>query len=404
MNIAALLLRRSAGRTLFPVLAVLVLANTLLRSMSWRYEWMWAAYQYNFTVMLLGPLFAGIATWEGYRLSRSHEFLLSHQRTVRILSAAWASLFAWCTAAFVLGLAVVYAIVLTAGTPGFMGGREALTALPALMLLGAEGALGLAVGWTSRSRLAAPLTAIAVFIGSIWLYTSDFAPFIVVGGASGSLIGLQPRIDTQVAQVICYLLLTLAALALGSWVATHYRRPHTALVVVLACLTAASAVHLANRPPLMLEARKGDVVCTGEAPKICLGRSYTRFEPDLRARITSYTTALESIGINPPAQFRQDATHASAGVVPIDLGDVTSSNDMLLGSVLGAYYDNRCDMRPGSNFQHAFDNSIYWLAKAADSPTYVGTEGVDPAIVKGTPDQKAAAARKAFADLATCRD
>ncbi len=97
--------------------------------MSWRYEWMWAAYQYNFTVMLLGPLFAGIASWEGYRLSRSHAFLLSHQRTARMLAAAWAALFAWCAAAFVLGLAVVYVIVAAAGTPGLPGGREALTAV-----------------------------------------------------------------------------------------------------------------------------------------------------------------------------------------------------------------------------------------------------------------------------------
>ncbi|WP_030334413.1 hypothetical protein [Streptomyces sp. NRRL B-1381] len=403
MNITALLLRRSAGRALFPVLAALVLGNTLLRSMSWRYEWMWAAYQYNFTVMLLGPLFAGIASWEGYRLSRSHAFLLSHQRTARMLAAAWAALFAWCAAAFVLGLAVVYAIVAAAGTPGLPGGREALTAVPALAFLGVEGALGLVAGWASRSRLAAPLTAIVVFTGSIWLYTSDFAPFVVVGGASGSLIGLQPRIGTQVAQIVCYTLVTLTVLALGSWAATSRRSPHTAAVVALSFLVAGSAVHLAARPPLMLEARTGDVVCTGEAPRICLGRSYTRFGPGLRSRITPYTEALESIGIEPPSQFRQDAVHASDGVVPVDLGDVTSGDDRLLGSVLGAYYDDRCEMRPGSDFQRAFDNSVYWLAEAAGSATYVGSEGVAPAIVRGTPDQKAGAARRAFAELADCR-
>ncbi len=126
----------------------------------------------------------------------------------------------------------------------------------------------------------------------------------------------------------------------------------------------------------MLEARTGDVVCTGEAPRICLGRSYTRFGPGLRSRITPYTEALESIGIEPPAQFRQDAVHASDGVVPVDLADVTSGEDRLLGSVLGAYYDDRCEMRPGSDFQRAFDNSVYWLAEAAGSATYVGSEGV----------------------------
>ncbi len=93
-------------------------------------------------------------------------------------------------------------------------------------------------GWASRSRLAAPLTAIVVFTGSIWLYTSDFAPFVVVGGASGSLIGLQPRIGTQVAQIVCYTLVTLTVLALGAWAATSRRSPHTAAVVVLSCLVA----------------------------------------------------------------------------------------------------------------------------------------------------------------------
>lgn len=404
MNITAIVLRRSAGRTLFPILAILVLANTLLRSLSWRYEWLWAAYQYNFTVMLLGPLFAGIAAWEGYRLSRSHDFLITHQRTTRLLAATWAALFAWCAAAFLLGLAVVYGTVIAAGTPGSPGGREALTALPALTLLAAQGALGLTVGWTSRSRLAAPLTAIVVFLGSIWLYTSDFAPFIVVGGASGSLIGLQPRIGTQASQTLCFSLLTLAVLVIGAWVATHYREPNKFVAIALVCLLAGSAAHLVSRPALMLEARKGDVVCTGAAPRICLGRSYTRFEPDLRKRIQPYTQALKSIGLTPPAQFRQDAVYASPSIVPVDLRDITTSNDLLLGSVLGAYYDNRCDMRPGSNFQQGFDNAIYWLAKAAHSKTYVGSEGIDPAIIRGTMAQRTAAARQAFTSLAHCGD
>ncbi|MEU3715160.1 hypothetical protein [Streptomyces californicus] len=131
------------------------------------------------------------------------------------------------------------------------------------------------------------------------LCTSDIAPFVVVGGASGSLIGLQPRIGTQVAQIVCYTLVTLTVLELGSWAATSRRSPHTAAVDALSFLEAGSAVLLVARPPLMLEARTGDVVCTGEAPRICLGRSYTRFGPGLRSRITPYTEDLESIGIEP---------------------------------------------------------------------------------------------------------
>ncbi|MEU6209498.1 hypothetical protein ABZ891_06250 [Streptomyces sp. NPDC047023] len=97
-NAPLLHLRRSLGRTAFPFLLVLVVLNTLLRPMGWRYEPMWAVYQYNFTVMLLGPLLAGVAAWEGHRLSRAAPFLSAHHRPLTMLAGAWAALLAWASA------------------------------------------------------------------------------------------------------------------------------------------------------------------------------------------------------------------------------------------------------------------------------------------------------------------
>ncbi|UDM05454.1 hypothetical protein [Streptomyces longhuiensis] len=401
MNITSLLMRRSLGRTLFPVFLVLVLLNTLLRSMNWRYEWMWAVYQYNFTVVLLGPLLAGVAGWEGYRLARSRHFLSSHHRPIAMLTSAWAALFAWCALAFLLGLGVVFAITAAAGTPQWPGLRGLLTPIPALALLALECAGGLAAGWLSHSRLAAPLAAIVVFLATLLLYTSSFSVFVTVGGATGSLIGLRPKLGTQMAQSLFFTLATLLALFVGAWLASWYRSPRWPVMALVCALTIGSAVYATSRDHLYLEARSGDVVCSGKAPEICLGRSYTRFEPQLRAHLTPYNKALASIGVTAPATYRQDATSTGRDLGQLDLATVTGKTDALVDMVLGTYYGSRCEIRPGSAMEKNYTNARFWLAQSVGAETY-DDRGVDPVIVKGTVPERTKAAHAAFAGLMAC--
>jgi hypothetical protein len=401
MSITALLLRRSLGRTVFPAFAVLILLNSLLRSMAWRYEWMWAIYQYNFTVVLLSPLLAGVAAWEGYRLSRSSAFLTSHHRPFALLAAAWGALLAWCVTAFVIGLALVLGIVALSGSPLTIGIPEIVTPVPAVALLAAVCAVGLTAGWLSGSKLTAPLAAVTVFLASLLLYASDFSEFITVGGATGSLVGLQPNVPIQMSQTAFFALAAALAIIVGAFLASWYRSPRWPVVAVAAILTVASAYHLSTSGPLYLEARHGDVTCSGSHPSICLGRSYTQFEPELRTSLRPFVTAVENLGIRAPSSFRQDAVLSSHTTGQISLDTMHGDKDLLVDMFLGTYYSPRCQMEPGSKMEKDYMNARYWLARAAgahaiDDPT------VDPLLIKGSSRQQDAIARAAFRGLMTC--
>ncbi|MEU7562365.1 hypothetical protein [Streptomyces eurythermus] len=401
MKISALLMRRSLGRAAFPAFVVLVLLNTLLRPMAWRHEWMWAVYQYNFTVMLLGPLLAGVAGWEGYRLARAQSFLASHRRPLALLTAAGGALFAWCAAAFALGFVVVVAIVAGAGTPLVIGLPEVVTPVPALGLLALECAAGLVAGWLSRNKLAAPLAAITVFLASLLLYAGDCSIFVTVGGATGSLIGLRPKLGTQAWQIVFYCLATALVITIGAWLSTWYRTPRWPLVAAATVLTLGATVQLATRSPLYLEARPGDVVCSGSHPQICLGRSYTRFAPNVRANLQPYQKAVKSINVQPPASFRQGTRTTNRDTGELALDTITGSKEPLLDAFLGTYYGSQCELTPGSAMEKNYSNARYWLAQAAGDKSY-DDPVVDPIFVKGTPKQREEAARAAFAGLMAC--
>lgn len=264
---------------------------------------MWAVYQYNFTVMLLGPLLAGVAAWEGHRLSRADAFLSAHHRPLAMLAAAWAALLAWSSAAFLLGLAMVLGRVAWGGTPPTLGLPELLTPLPALALLGLVCAVGLTAGWLGGDggKVAAPMAAIVVFLAFLLLYADDLSEFVMVGGATSSLVGLRPKAETQTSQVAFYVAATLLVLLVGAWSAALHRLRlrHLLAAATTAVLCAFSAGHLASADPLYLEARPGDVRCHGTQPEICLGRGYSSYEPHLRAHLTPLVQAMAQLNLPP---------------------------------------------------------------------------------------------------------
>ncbi|MFJ7153506.1 hypothetical protein ACIQUQ_01065 [Streptomyces sp. NPDC101118] len=398
----ALLLRRSAGRTAAPFFLLLVVLNTVLRSMAWKHEPMWAVYQYNFTVMLLGPLLAGVAGWEGYRLSRAETFLAAHHRPFTVLASAWAALFAWCAAAFLTGLAVVIGIVVWAGTPLTFGVPELLTPFPALALLGLACAAGLAAGWLGRGKLAAPMAAVSVFLAFLLLYAGDLSEFVMVGGATSSLVGLRPKADTQLAQLAFYLAATLLTLCATAWSAAwHYpRRLGTA--VACALLSVTTALNLTSVDPLYLEARPGDVRCYGSRPEICLGHGYTQYEPRLRAALAPMVRAVSSLPLPTPKAFRQDALSTSTDLGQLSTDTVTGDPDLLLDMFLGTYYGSTCDIEPGSAMDRNFTNARFWLAGAAGATPFEDP-ALDPRLRTGTPSERAAIARTALQGLKACR-
>ncbi|MER6057427.1 hypothetical protein [Streptomyces albidoflavus] len=401
MNLASLMLRRSLAWKALPAFLILVVLNTLLRPLSWRHEPMWAVYQYNFTVMLLGPLVAGVAGWEGYRISRSSDFLSGHHRPIALLASTWAAVFAWCAAAFIAGLAVVIGIVAGSGTPMLFGIHELVTPLPALALLAAECALGLVAGWIGRSKLAAPLAAITIFLATLLLYAGDLSEFVMVGGATSSLVGLQPKLSTQMAQALFYCSVTLVSLLLGAWFASWYRIPRWPVLAGASALACAAALQLATVSPLYLEERKGDVECSGSSPEICLGRSYTGYEPHLRKNLAPFVEAMHTLDLPSPAAFRQDALTTDRDTGQLGLDTIQGDKDLLVDMFLGTYYGSSCEILPGNAMEKHYFNARFWLANTAGA-TPNDDPVVDPKMIRGTVKERADLARASFKGLMSC--
>ena len=211
-----LALRRSAGRLAAPVMLAVVAAHVLLRGRTWTHEWLWAVYQFGFVVILLGPLVAGIAAWEGWRLSTAGDLLATSLRPRQAAVQTWLATVAWGVLVYLVGLGTVVVLVLAAGAPGWPDLRVLGAALPPLALLAAEAAVGMLAGWWLRHALAAPAAALGCFGLSLWCYASGPSQFITVGGATSSLVGLAPRPGVELAQLLFFAAAALAAVLMAA--------------------------------------------------------------------------------------------------------------------------------------------------------------------------------------------
>ncbi|MFE1413991.1 hypothetical protein ACFW6F_24825 [Streptomyces sp. NPDC058746] len=247
------------------------------------------------------------------------------------------------------------------------------------------------------------MTAIAVFLAFLLLYAGDLSEFVMVGGATSSLVGLRPKAGTQTSQVAFYLAATLLALLAGAWSAALHRLSprHFLAAAATAVLCALSAGHLASADPLHLEARPADVRCHGTRPEICLGRGYTSYEPHLRAGLAPLVLAMARLNLAAPASFRQDALRSTPSTGQLAPDTVTGDRELLLDMFLRTYYGSDCTIEPGSIMERNHVNARYWLAEAVDlAPDE--DPALDPRLTTGTAPERISVARAAFQGLAAC--
>jgi hypothetical protein len=385
--IGATSIRRSVGLTAFPVLVALVVAHVLGRDRTWVHEWVWGLYQYGFVTVLLGPLVAGVAAWEGARLARARTLVRTADRAVGAVAVAWLGVASWTFAAYAAGLALVAALVVGAGTPGLPPPIAVAATVPPALLLVAEAAGGLAVGWWARQVLVAPAVTIGVFLLTLWLYVSGPGALVVVGGATGSLADLEPRASLVVWQCVWFTSATalgiVAAAALPGWL----RHPRRWLLPAAVTATVALAVPLVGQGEVYLvslPAGARQEVCTGTAPTVCVLPGYARHAVEARRALLPYLDAFRRLGVPVPSTFRQDATPGEQTVGPV-------ASDLLLGNrslakfaVLAAYLPKSC-----ANQVDLLDTYSWlaaWLSSTVDHERT--SDPTVPALVLG-PDSPA---------------
>jgi hypothetical protein len=376
-------IRRSVGLVALPAMLTLVVANVLGRSRGWVHEWVWAHYQYGFVTVLLGPMVAGVAGWEGARLSRSRELIATTDRTLAAVTVAWLAVATWVLVSFAAGLGLVDVMVASAGTPGLPPAIAVASSVPAAALLLLEAAAGLTVGWWMRHLVAAPFVAVSTFLLTLWLYVSGPGELVVVGGATSSLVNAAPRPAMIVWQSVWFGTATVAVLMcaamLPGW-RTGRRRWQLPAVV---CLCALALVQLLRQGEVYLAETPQPQVCTGSHPTVCVAPGYTSRADDVRRVLLPYVSASRRLGIPVPDTFRQNGPRGqvTSGTFDISLLDAPGQNGP--ATFLAAYLSKECPIDTTPALQEAYTGLAWWLAAVVHGER--APDDSVPAVVRGPP-------------------
>lgn len=398
-------LRRSAALPALPVLLATVAAHIALRPRPWAHEWFWAFYQFDFVTILIGPLLAGIAAWEGWRCASAADLLDTGTQPRRVAAVTWLATLLWGLLVFAVGLVAVCVIVRLAGTPGWPPLAAIATMLPVIGLLAAECAVGLLVGWWVRHVLAAPAAALGCFLLSLWLYVSGPTVFIEVGGASGSMIGVSIKVVPALAQVAYFAAVVLLAVLLVArprpWSGTPGALASLAPAATAGVLVLGAATALVAQGPNRLQPAPEALVCVGTAPQVCVSAGYVRYAAGARAALLPYLSRLTEAGVPVPAKFAQDVNPGGLTVGPIDSTLLLGRTDGAGFAVINSYLSKKCPIDRDPVLQTEWNGVISWLY-AGTVPISIDDASV-PAIVRGpkTPAQLAWV-KATMAHLAAC--
>lgn len=260
-------LRRSAGLYAFPLFLALEVVNATSRDREWASEWLWTSSASNGILVLLGPLAAGVAAAESVQLRRkgSHALIAAEGvhaarfHVVRVLALA-----AWACIGHLAGVLSMWVVAMA--RHGQWGSLQPEVILPSFVLLIAFVCTGAAVGWWLPAIVTPPLVAVAGYIlpGLGFVNPSLF----LVGGATGSLLGLEYRPSVLLSLSAWWALVAFTALVtLG----------RAGVVRLAAALTlfgtvVATTIPLLNQSPdeLRLATHLPALSCQGRAPQICV--------------------------------------------------------------------------------------------------------------------------------------
>ena len=395
-------LRRSAGRTTFLVAVALVVAQIATRGHEWRHEWTWATYQTGFTTVLLAPAVAGSGALQGVWLARAIDLVRGAPRLWRLRWSAWLGVAAWGALAYLLGLTLAWIIVAASGTPGTPSPRDLIAVLPPLGLLAVAAATGLAVGWYFARLIAVPVAAVGCFAVILFCYDVGPAALVTVGGATGSLVGLEPRLGVEFWQTVTFSLLTATAVMLVLRRRVPGRAVWSAGMPVAAALLSVGADRRPDAPGSCLPA----------APRErCALRA--RGAPDLHRRRVRpgradgapapapYVTALVGAGVHPvPERFDQTAVPGEITTGPLTAALLAGRRSDAVQVIIAAYVSKPC-AASGVPAEQAWSVLAWFLQTTVDHET-IDDPSLPTDLTTGPPARRDAALRAAVTYLVAC--
>jgi hypothetical protein len=300
--------RRSAGLGLAALVAVIGVAHTVLRDDRWAYEWRWASFQYQLATLLVAPVVAAVASWEGVSLRRSGDPVIAAGRVMSFSALAIARLVGWIVVGYVAGSLAVLVQVLRARGLGVPPWEATVMFAPALAQLAAVVVTSFWLGWSARHAMVVPVVAVgwfAVLVGANVLLPDDVAR---VGGATSSLLGLQVPTRTQAFQAAVAGAFVAATVLARWWVDRQGtevgRRVMGAVLSGLVAIWVLHALHVPSDGFFRLV--PVTEVCERSEPSVCVATDYRPVLPRLHEQLEPVLVEVRALGVAPPEELHQD--------------------------------------------------------------------------------------------------
>jgi hypothetical protein len=328
--------RESSGAAVLVGVAAVAVAHTMLRDARWAYEWRWASFQYHLATLLVAPVAAIAAGWEGVTLRRAGEPIVAAGRTLAFGARAILRVLGWVVGGYLLGAVPVVVVVWRARGIEAAPADALVMFVPALAQLAAVVAVSYVLGWLIGHPLVVPALGAGWFAGLIAAHLLLPDELVRVGGATASLVGLQVPGRTQLLQVS-------GALAVGAgglvllWVVDQRgtepaRRLAVPLVVGVLALAGLSTLHRpseAHFEPVGVEE-----VCHGRAPALCVAPEYVPVVPRLARVLAPALAEVADLGATVPRAMHQDPAAGAA------LADLIRGGEVHLPSAVVASWED----------------------------------------------------------------
>ncbi|WP_447645098.1 hypothetical protein [Nocardioides zeae] len=209
-------LRRCAAARLLPLLVVVVLGVVLSRGAPWLGEPLWTVTAIAGSVVILGPVLAGLTAMDAARWN-ADDLAALLRSLPRSGVARWHVVLANAAVgvAVLLGAQVVgYVANLVVGVGHVASPVSVLLFVGgAVAVLVGSAAVGGLVGLAWGSILAAPLTAVGLYGLALVGLSLDLPGVFYVDGAPGGMVGLAAGVPAFGGLVLVHLALLVAALA-----------------------------------------------------------------------------------------------------------------------------------------------------------------------------------------------